>query len=92
MTYEMSKLPNETLLLVANHLDISKLEITSSKGDKRRYCMKMILAWEDLTKQKKEEASKKPLTIKLMNATNEIYSKNKKESKKLELIARCLNF
>ena len=54
--------------------------------------MKMIFAWEDLTKQKEEEASKKVLVIKLINAPNEIYSKNKEESKKLEIIARCLNF
>ena len=92
VTDEMSKLPDETLLLVANHLNIPTMEITSSKGDKWRYCMKMIFAWEDLTKQKEEEASKKALAVKLMNAANEIYSKNKEESKKLETIARCLNF
>ena len=92
MTYEMSKLPDETLLLVAKHLAIPAMELSSSKGDKWRYCMKMIFAWEDLTKQKEEEASKKALAIKLMNAANELYSKNEEESKKLEIIARCLNF
>ena len=89
---EMSKLPDETLLLVANHLNIPTMEITSSKGDKWRYCLKMIFTWEDLTKQNEEEASKKALAIKLMNAANEIYTKNKEESKKLEIIARGLNF
>ena len=92
MTYEMSKLSDETLLLVAKHLAIPAMEVTTLKGDKWRFCMKMMLAWEDLTKQKEEEASKKALAIKLMNAANEIYNNNKEESKKLEIIAKYLNF
>ena len=54
--------------------------------------MKMIFAWEDLSKQKEEEASKKALAIKLMNAANELYNNNKEESKKVEIIAKYLNF
>ena len=38
VTYEMSKLLDETLLLVAKHLAIPAMELGSSKGDKWRYC------------------------------------------------------
>ena len=88
---EMSSLSQETLDHIADYLSLSK-DVFSIKQDKQKVCLKMIFAWEDMATKRKEDSSKRELAIKLMNVANFIYEKNKDESKKLEKIARSLNF
>ena len=88
---EMSSLSQETLDHIADHLSLSK-DVFLIKQDKQKACLKLIFAWEDLANKRKEDSSKRELSIKLMNVAKFIYERNKDDSKKLEVIARSLNF
>ena len=96
MVKGLEKLSEETLHVAAQHLNMEDF-LTTAKRIKWRKCMTMILDWEDKSllsedEELKREASKKVLAIKLMNAANEIYTMNKKESRDLENVAKSLNF
>lgn len=88
---EMSNLSQETLDHIVDHLSLSK-DVFLIKQAKQKLCLKMIFAWEDMANKKEEDSSKRELAIKLMYVANFIHKVNKDESKKLEGIARSLNF
>lgn len=93
---ELEKLSEDTLQVVARHLEKPDFLI-SAKRKKWRKCITLILEWEDEyllsdDEEQKREASKKVLAIKLMKAANEICKVNKEESSGLENVAKSLNF
>ena len=89
---KISVLSRQTLSCITGRLSPLSDDVFLTQPIEDKLCLKMIFAWEDSTKRKGEEFSKQELAIKLMNVANEIYVNNQEESKKLEGIARSLNF
>ena len=85
----MSELSDKTLPVVCHCLDLPEIILYKDKSKWRR-CMTILIAWEDLSRE--NDASKKTLAIKLMKAANKIHEENEGESKKLEIIARSLDY
>ena len=82
----MSDLSPQSLSCIAKHLFE---DIFSTHPITEKLCLKTIFGWEGLTN---EESSKRDLAIKLMKVAKEIHESNQDESKKLEAIARSLDF
>ena len=85
----MLDLSDKTLHVVCQCLDLSEIIIFKDKLE-WRHCMRILIAWEDLSRE--NDASKKTLAIKLMKAANKIHEESEGESKKLEIIARSLDY
>ena len=85
----MLELSDKALLDVCECLDIPEIILFKEKSKWRR-CMTMLIAWENLSSE--NDASKKTLAIKLMKAANKIHKESEQESKKLEIIARSLDY
>ena len=85
----MVDLSDKTLHVVCKCLDLPQKILFKDKS-KWRCCMTILTDWEDLSSE--NDTSKKTLAIKLMKAADEIHKQNKEESKKLEIIARSLDY
>ena len=85
----MLNLLKDTLYVVCQCLGVPEIILLKEKS-KWRLCMTILIVWEELSSE--NDASKKKLATKLMEAANEIYKQSKEESKKLEIIARSLNY
>ena len=85
----MLELSENTLDVVCQCLDLPEKILFKDKLT-WSCCMKILIDWEDLSS--KNDASKKTLAIKLMKAANEIHKQSNEESKKLEIIARSLDY
>ena len=85
----MLELSDKTLRVVCQCLDLPEIILFKEKS-KWRCCMTILIAWEDLSSE--NDASKKTLAIKLMKVANEIHKQSEDESKKLEIIARSLDY
>ena len=85
----MLELSDKTLRVVCQCLDLPEIILFKEKS-KWRCCMTILIAWEDLSSE--NDASKKTLAIKLMKAANKIHKESEQESKKLEIIARSLDY
>ena len=85
----MSELSDKTLYVVCQCLDLPEIILFKDKPE-WRHCMRILIAWEDLSSE--NDTSKKTLAIKLMKAATEIHKQSKEESKKLEIIARSLDY
>ena len=85
----MSELSDKTLHVVCQCLDLPEIILFKDKS-KWRHCMTILIAWEDLSSE--NDTSKKTLAIKLMKAANKIHEESEGESKKLEIIARSLDY
>ena len=85
----MLELSDKTLLVVCQCLDLQEIILFKEKPQWRR-CMTILIAWENLSSE--NDASKKTLAIKLMKAANQIHKESEVESKKLEIIARSLDY
>ena len=85
----MLELSDKTLYVVCQCLDVPEIMLYKDKSKWRR-CMTILIAWEDLSSE--NDTSKKTLAIKLMKAANKIHEESEGESKKLEIIARSLDY
>ena len=86
---KMLELSDKTLYVVCQCLGVPEIIFLKEKS-KWRLCMTILIVWEDLSSE--NDASKKTLAIKLMKAANEIHKQSEGESKKLEIIARSLDY
>ena len=91
----LENLSEETLQVVAQCLGMPGFfSLTKTKW---RKCMEMIQDWEDFRsldekEKQKQEASRKLLAIKLMDASIKICKENESESEALENVASSLNY
>ena len=85
----MLELSDKTLYVVCQCLDVPEIIFLKEKS-KWKLCMTILIVWEDLSSE--NDASKKTLAIKLMKAASEIHEQSEGESKKLEIIARSLDY
>ena len=85
----MLELSDETLHAVCRCLNVPEIIFLKEKS-KWRLCMTILIVWEDVSSE--NDASKKTLAIKLMKVASEIHKQSEGESKKLEIIARSLDY